>query len=396
MSLRIELLHRYPWLPSLKEYYSDMSEKDPSDFLEDLFTKFSLMEISERVFSIFKAAFENMEQISGYKADELNTYLYLTIKFLLVILDDRILSNRVANLYSKINYAILIQDNYANIYALCQDLNLDLKYSVKPYEYGVNIVQEKKEILQTNFKLHFSDYLELSANLRDDHRRLVNNPLENGYVYVQQKTIARLLQEYVRKKILPPGILDKNSIIDFKNGLFQVPEFQSIYKQINEEWTRVKEASEFKTFSFDTERAPSDTFPPCLQEILTKAREGQNLVHNERLFLVFLLHAINYSVEDIVAIFSNLPDFDENKTLYQVKFALEKNYTPHKCDTLKSLHLCKAKEYKDEICLKGYYSRKLDQDKKISHPLFYISLKQYRNSKSNQDKTSKLNPGEDI
>ncbi|MBN1801474.1 MAG: hypothetical protein JW891_08210 [Candidatus Lokiarchaeota archaeon] len=394
MDLRLELLHKYPWLPSLGEYYSELSEKKPSEFLKELFSRYPPNEVKTRLVSIFKAGFKNAEQLSTYKIDELNTYIYLAIKFLLVALNDKILTNRIANLYSKINYEILKEDNYANIYTLCQDLKLDLQYSVKPYNYGINIVKDMKQTLQTNIKLHFSDYLALSVNFRDDPRKLVNNPLEAGYVYVEKRSIARLLQEHIRKKILSSGNLDKNSNEDLKNDLLSVKEFQELHEQLANEWDKRKEAREFKDFSFGEGKASSEFFPPCLQEILTKAKEGQNLVHNERLFMVFLLHAINYKLDEIVNIFSNLPDFDESKTRYQVDFALEKNYTPHKCDTLKSLHFCKAKEYDDELCLKGYYSKQADQQKFISHPLTYITIKQYRNAKSESKDVDKFNQEE--
>lgn len=50
-----------------------------------------------------------------------------------------------------------------------------------------------------------------------------------------------------------------------------------------------------------------------------------------------------------------------------------------------------AEKYKDELCLNGYYSKKNDEQKKLSHPLFYVQLKQFRSSNKkdsvkNQDK----------
>ncbi len=394
MDIRPELLHKYPWLPSLKEFYSEISEKMPSEFLRVLFSRYSSIEIKERLLSIFKAGFENSEQLSTYKIDELNIYIYLAVKFILVALNDKILSNRIANLYSKINYKILKEDNYINIYTVCQDLKLDLQYFLKPHNYGVNIIKDMKQILQTNIRIHFSDYLSLAVNFRDDQRKLVNNPLEGGYVYLEKKTIARLLQEHIRRKMLSGVELDENSLKNMRNDLLSIEQFREICEQLANEWEQRKDAHEFKDFSFGEGKASSEFFPPCLQEILKKAREGQNLVHNERLFLVFLLHAINYSVDDIVSIFSNLPDFDEAKTLYQVNFALEKHYTPHKCETLKSLHFCKASEYADELCLKGYYSRNMEQQKLISHPLTYITIKQYRKARIKLKDNDKPNQGD--
>jgi DNA primase large subunit len=97
--------------------------------------------------------------------------------------------------------------------------------------------------------------------------------------------------------------------------------------------------------------------------------------------LVFFLHALQFSIDDIVDLFTKLPDFDRKKTEYQVEFAKKKGYSPHSCSTLKSLGLCKAKEYNDRLCLEGYHSKKHDEQRKIQHPLFYLQMKQYQRFK---------------
>ena len=76
-----------------------------------------------------------------------------------------------------------------------------------------------------------------------------------------------------------------------------------------------------------------------------------------------------------------MPDFNREKTTYQVNFAKKKAYTPHKCDTLKSLNLCKADKDKHKICLEGYYSKKDEIQKNLTHPLFYVQLRKYREYK---------------
>ena len=93
---------------------------------------------------------------------------------------------------------------------------------------------------------------------------------------------------------------------------------------------------------------------------------------------MFYLHALKFSVDEIVDLFAKLPDFDRKKTEYQVEFAKKKGYSPHSCSTLKSLGLCYAKQYNNQLCLEGYYSRKYDEQRKIQHPLFYLQMKQYQ------------------
>lgn len=379
MTIPIELIYRYPWLPSLKEFFSDIASKPPSEFISTIFSETFSEEIQERLFEIFKAAFDNLENVSYYKLDKENVYLYLLLKILMFILDKKIITNKIANLYSKINYNDLIKENDYNIYSICEDLKLDILYS-EPMEYGVNILKDQREILKTNFRIHYTDYLKLISNLHDEYRKLVNNALSNGYVFIQKRRLIRLIQEYIRNKLEVEE--DKASLDSLKKELLNLPEFKELYENILSQWELKKGDFEYSfEISFKEGADISNTFPPCVNEILSKAQEGQNLIHIERLFLVFFLHALNYPVDKIIDIFSTMPDFNRNKTTYQVNFAKKKGYTPHKCTNLKSFNLCMAAKYKDEICLEGYYSKKLDTKKKIKHPLFYVQLKQFRASR---------------
>ncbi|TXT59509.1 MAG: DNA primase large subunit PriL [Promethearchaeota archaeon] len=335
----------------------------------------------------FRAAFDNLEYFSYNKTNESNVYTYLTLKILLYIINNKRITNRIANLYSKIIYKDLTdqleRDNPYELYEICADLGLDFIYTDDPEIYRILHFKGIRRELKTHFKIHFVDYLNLSSKLRDDHRKLVNNVLKDGYVYVEPEGLARLIQEQAREKLLSiHENINKEDLEILKKNLLSVQEFNELYEKILEEWELKKEDFEYSyEISFRKDRSVSKDFPPCVKEILQKAKEGSNLIHNERLFLVFFLLALDYPVENIVNLFSTLPDFDREKTEYQVNFAKEKEYSPHSCSKLKSLNLCKAKKYDDKLCLEGYHSKKYDEDKKIQHPLFYIQLKQYRSNK---------------
>jgi len=132
----------------------------------------------------------------------------------------------------------------------------------------------------------------------------------------------------------------------------------------------------------------SKVFPPCVEKILSKAQEGQNLIHTERLFILWFLNALKYPEDKIINVFSTLPDFDREKTAYQVKYAIKKGYTPYSCKSLKSYTLCMASKYKDDLCLKGFYSRRQDTQKEILHPLAYVRIKQYRTSRESKNQNN--------
>lgn len=381
-----KLLHRYPWLPSLKSVYSDIATINPSKFISEIVIN-KKSEIKKRILDFFIAAFDNKESINDYEVSEMNIYLYLFLKILLYVLDIDIITNRIANLYSKITYNSLIEENDYNLYNICQDLELDLQYFEDPILFRVNTVKNKTEKQTTHYRIHYIDYIKLSSKLQDQYRKLVNNAVSDGYVFIRKSDIARLLQEYVRDKILEINSQDKSNINLLKKQLLKIKEFKDLYDTILAIWEKKKEEYNYSIeIGFQKGKDLSHLFPPCIKNILTQAKEGKNLSHTERLFLTFFLLALEYPVEKVVDVFSTMPDFDREKTRYQVNFAKKKDYTPHSCRKLKSLNLCKASKYSDELCLNGYHTRKQEGKRKLSHPLFYVQYQQYKNSRKNHGK----------
>ncbi|MFX1570845.1 MAG: hypothetical protein ACFFCV_21105 [Promethearchaeota archaeon] len=395
MSDIFDLIKRYPWLPSLKTYYSEISSKDPINFINELFKSEKTEEFKIKILNLFNDAFNNIELIKDYDFDEINIKVYLLLRILLYILNNKILSNRIANLYSKTTYNELNKENEYNLYFIYQDLNLDVIFEENQITYKKIIVKDQEELYKTNFKISYIDYIKLASNLKDEYRALINNSLQHGYVLIKTENLNRLLQEYVRSKLLIQNNDIPSNIEKFKEQLFEVQEFKNLFEHITNLWESKKEEFDYIidiTFKEGTDI--SELFPPCIKEILSKAREGQNLIHTERLFILWFLNSLKYPEEKIINVFSALPDFDEEKTAYQVKYAIKKGYTPYSCKTLKSYNLCVAKAYKDKLCLEGYFSKLQNEQKTISHPLKYIEVQQYRTSKisqrsNNQNKDNK-------
>ncbi|MFX0024717.1 MAG: hypothetical protein ACFE9S_20585 [Candidatus Hermodarchaeota archaeon] len=393
MSDIYDLVKRYPWLPSLKTYYSDIALKNPLDFLNDIFLPDESTDLKNRVLNLFIAAFNNEEQIPDYEFDETNIYIYLILRILLYVLNDKILSNRIANIYSKTTFNELNKENEYYLYYIYKDLNLNVIYEEKPSIFKKIVLKSQEEILKTNFKILFIDYLRLASNLKDDYRKLVNNGLQHGYVFIKPESLNRLLQEYVRMKLLHQNNKNYNNLEAFKERLFEIQDFKELYNNIITIWELRKEEYEYKVdISFKEGQDTSKIFPPCITEILSKAQQGQNLIHTERLFILWVLNALKYPEEKIIDVFSTLPDFDQEKTAYQVKYAMKKSYTPYSCKSLKSYNLCMAVKYKDNLCIDGYFSNKLQEQRKVSHPLFYIQYRQFVESiKDTKEKTESSN-----
>jgi len=189
MSGDFDIVKRYPWLPSLKKYYSNIASKNPIDFIKDIFNSKDSDELQKRALVIFETAFQNIEEISEYQPDDINIYLYILLKILLYVLNNKKISNRIGNLYSKITYSEMNKDNEYILYYIYKDLNLDIIFDQNPTIYKKTLIKDQQEIIKTNFRIHFVDYLNLTAKMLDESRKLVNNALSNGYIYLQTKSL---------------------------------------------------------------------------------------------------------------------------------------------------------------------------------------------------------------
>ena len=82
--------------------------------------------------------------------------------------------------------------------------------------------------------------------------------------------------------------------------------------------------------------------PPCIEKLLEQARAHQNLNHQARWALAVYLLSKNMAMEKVHSIFSNLPDYDEKKTKYQLEHIVKRGYSMPACATLLSYGICVA------------------------------------------------------
>jgi len=108
---------------------------------------------------------------------------------------------------------------------------------------------------------------------------------------------------------------------------------------------------------------------------MDRAAKGQHLSHVERFTLVTYLIHQNLSIDTIVSLFSNVSDFKEDKTRYQVenlagKSGLTKPYVTYNCASLQTHGVCLGPA--DSIC------------RTIRNPLTYHLRKQGRTRRTEQ------------
>ena len=231
--------------------------------------------------------------------------------------------------------------------ALILEIANAFKWSFKP----------SKDKTHTVF-IHFVKYLENASRGRLSHDpkwKLVNRMVDDGWVQVTPFQLARLLQEEVKKRI-------EDST---KQELGEVP--QDIQKDIEELKTAFLKMKPHLE-EFDQVVAKASEYPPCITALLKRATTGQHLSHTERFGLVtYMLHQ-GISVDSVVNLFSNVADFKEAKTRYQVENLAGVSggrthpYITQNCSTLQTHGVCPKPN--DAIC------------KSIRNPLTYHLRKQ--------------------
>jgi len=205
-----------------------------------------------------------------------------------------------------------------------------------------------------NGRIHFSDYLKFAPTW-DIKWKLVNREMEKGYVRLKREEIGRLIQEAIRSKI--------------QNELFYMFPPPDIHKIFGDMIASLKGKLIKKEIKYEVNE---NDYPPCIKTIMAAIKSGMNVPHVARFTLVTFLNAIGQSTDEIIKIFSTSPDFNEEKTRYQIEHITGKIsgtiYAVPKCSTIRTWGLCNP----DALC------------KKISHPLHYYRKKRRKNELSKE------------
>ena len=241
---------------------------------------------------------------------------------------------------------------------LSEDTSLDIIYEMSE-EFGIQL--DFSPYAQNQVLVAFYDYLRFTTNIRDKRWRLVNRSLERGKVKLSKTEFVRVLQEAMYERIkqdLPLKVPKEicKTIRDYTDDIKR--ELEETRKKLGD--------VEFESLVKDP-----DSFPPCIKAILGNLKAGVNVTHGARFAVTAFLLNIGLTEDEVIAIYKNSPDFDEERTRYQVEhIAGDKSgvpYTAPSCATMRTYGNCTGS---DDICEKvthplTYYKRKLkDKDKK--------------------------------
>lgn len=306
---------KYPFLPHAKKHISELGLS-----IEEIA---SLPKIRDRAKQRISATFSLATALSQKPSKQFETEIasYPLAILYATGIGDRTLIERFALLEAQQINAYLKREKR-------EDVILEI---AKAFNWEIHTNEDGST------SIHFTKYLQNTSRGRLVHNpewKLVNRILERGWVRITADELARLLQEEVKYKI------EEST----KQELPKLPlEVQQDIEELKAEFRKIK--PQFEEVD-QVIRAQESEYPPCISGLMKRTAQGQHLSHVERFTLVtYLLHQ-GVSVDTIVRLFSNVSDFKENKTRYQVEHLAGKRggrtkpYITYNCSTLQTHNVC--------------------------------------------------------
>nr|MDO8109405.1 hypothetical protein [Candidatus Sigynarchaeota archaeon] len=342
--LTLDVLCKYPFLNASMEW---IQEKNVIP-LDAFYTHVGIM---DKIRAILADAMDNKEESKAlaHDSDEI-IYLYPWLRIILAFMNMPRVTYKIANLLSKHFSAMLAKEDETTLLLVAQDQGINVD----------RIPDDKAMAISTvsfQFRLPFLDYLQIAAKFKSPAWKLVNRLLKNGSVYLRKQDLARMIEELIKTKISEanPALKDESLKKSFMDDPLLKPFFEGLMNV-------AKEKTSAGSGSTDSLPVDDSAFPPCINAILDKNSKGINLAHSERLFLVYFLLTIGKTVEEVLDLFRNQPDYNEKISRYQVEFAAgmhgkKTNYKPHNCVTLESINICKKAdpEFGSKWCVEPKY-----------------------------------------
>ncbi|MBD3227208.1 MAG: hypothetical protein GF329_03385 [Candidatus Lokiarchaeota archaeon] len=345
----MSFINRFPFTKEAKDYVKVM-KITPDELMEN-------MELLERAFDSIKKLLKKkyiVQEILDLKRAD-NWKQYALIGYFLNLIGEPILWSRFAE--------IMRNEIERNLDAEKSGGDL-LRIAKNTFNWKLRRIEDKTILNQIyNWKIKWYNFISVSSQIMDENWKLINNNINNGWIFLKSTQIKRLLAEKVRKMITEKA---KLSPIRIPNKI------EDRIKEIKGAVKNIKESFQQSSISITSEER-SEAYPPCINNIISKTKNGINLSHFERLVLVFFLLNIDFTVDEILNIFKLQPDFDEERAKYYIEHAAGKvggrtKYKSYNCVKIQSFQgICKKDEDPWGWCTS------LEKDKHIKNPLVYFS-----------------------
>ncbi|MBM4249080.1 MAG: hypothetical protein FJ149_06540 [Euryarchaeota archaeon] len=203
------------------------------------------------------------------------------------------------------------------------------------------------------FLMHFAPYLRFAVPNQAEWK-LINRRLRRGMVELDQPTVCRLAQNALRARFdteLPLAVPDPVKEVFAGEARALKNEADARLQKF-----QPKELGKVRIMAF----------PPCMRHLLATAQAGENVPHSGRFAIVAFLHSLGVPSEEIMKAFAGSPDFQEDKTRYQVEHITGvtsgTEYSAPGCETMRTYGICFEP---DSLCRREW----------MTHPMKYYRVK---------------------
>jgi DNA primase large subunit len=324
-------LARYPFLAAARERV-----QKGGLVLADLLNDSAYERTRRRAVQRVQCALErDIPEVESRNAD-LELYSYPLARALVAAVDDAYLTNRYAVAESKLFGRRLDEEDDATVWDVSVEVGLALEPTDDPGGFA---------------RLHFLDYLR-HAPARDPAWKLVNQGLRGGFVTLVRDRTVRLAEAALKDRLL-------EELDDLERP------GRTFANAFDKDLTALRSVVAAHRARFQADAGGPirpEAFPPCITSIFNGIRDHVNVPHMGRFAIVSFLHTLGMTSEDILRFFSSVPDFDVNKSRYQIEHISGQvgatEYTPPGCAKMQTFGICPL-EARDDLCFQ------------IRHPLSY-------------------------
>ena len=178
------------------------------------------------------------------------------------------------------------------------------------------------------FQMKISDYITRSNGFNEVEWKLINRAVDNGYVYLDGDETVRLIRSEIYKLMY-----NRIKYMNISRIPYQIT--------VNAKLILKKLGPTNKTSNKVRD------LPPCIKKALELLNNNENLPHSARFMLATYMLSIGKSVDEVVLLFHNAPDYNERITRYQVEHLAGKKgsqtkYSVPTCSKLANENLCYA------------------------------------------------------
>ncbi len=328
----LKRLAAYPFLPEASRY---VREQGPplEEVLEDRAFDAARRTAVAEVFAALDAGELPDEPFSSPAASLSTLYAYPLGRILVSCVGDSFLIRRYALALADRARRRLAREDPAFLLQVCEALRLDC-------------------FVDGAYHLHFTAFLRATRGLRGKEWKLINQPVEDGYVQLGRERFLRVLEGHLRGRFAEELPLEVNVLL-----------LEAFREEAADLQGRLRRRS-YNLESADLGAARVTNFPPCMQKLLGAVLASENVSHPGRFALVSFMNNIGLDFEGIYQVFASVPDFRESVTRYQIEHITGQisgtEYTSPECSTMKSYGLCPGP---DRLC------------ETITHPLNYYRKK---------------------